>query len=321
VKAAVLQAPTTTPEYADFAEPTVDEGHELVELVAAGLHPLVRSLAAGRHYGSTDAWPLIPGVDAVARAATGELIYTGFVQAPYGTFAQRMAVPATLRIPVPAGADPVHVAGGLNPGLASWLPLNARVHEIGALRTVLILGATGMAGSLAVQHARILGSTHVVGVGRNRAGLERAAKLGAKPVALTGDRDADAAALFDALDGAAPDIVLDFLWAAAAEATFIALGRRGLDEDTANIAYVQIGAMSGPEASVPAALLRSRRIRISGSGAGSASIADVIAEIPVYMQLIAAKKVEVPTQTYPLSEVTKAWTAPADSTRRTVIVP
>jgi hypothetical protein len=70
-----------------------------------------------------------------------------------------MAVPATMRIPLPPGAEPVAVAGGLNPAFSSWLPLNARAAEIGALGTVLILGVTGMAGLLAVQHAGILSGT------------------------------------------------------------------------------------------------------------------------------------------------------------------
>ncbi|MGC1380063.1 MAG: zinc-binding alcohol dehydrogenase family protein [Candidatus Baltobacteraceae bacterium] len=321
MKAAIVKAPDVAPEYGDFAEPIVDEGHELVELVAAGIHNVVRSLAAGRHYGSPGTWPHIPGVDAVARTLAGDLIYTGFIQPPYGTLAERMSAPTTVRIPLPSGTDPVHVAGGLNPGLSSWLPLNARAAEIGELGTVLILGVTGMAGLLAVQNARILGANQVVGLGRSPARLQHAATLGAKIVALTGERDADAVALTDALDGAAPSIVLDFLWAAAAETAFTALGRRGLEEDTANIAYVQIGAMAGPEAAVPAALLRSRHIRISGSGAGSASIPDIMAQIPVYIQLIADRKVDVPTQTYPLSAISEAWTAPANSARRTVIVP
>ena len=200
------------------------------------------------------------------------------------------------------------------------MPLTARAAELGALGTVLILGVTGMAGLLAVQHARLLGASAVVGVGRNPIALARAADFGAKTVALTGTREADAAALAHALDGAAPSIVLDFLWGAPAETAFAALARRGLEEDTADIAYVQIGAMAGPDAAVPAALLRSRRIRISGSGAGAASIAGVMAQIPVYMQLIADRKIEVPTQTYPLSSISEAWIAPAETTRRIVMV-
>ncbi|MBV8068225.1 MAG: zinc-binding alcohol dehydrogenase family protein [Candidatus Eremiobacteraeota bacterium] len=321
MRAAIVKNPGATPEYGEFADPPVEDGYELVDLVAAGLHPVVRSLASGQHYGSTGSWPLIPGVDAVARTASGDLIYTGFVQAPYGTFAERMAVPKTMRVGLPSGADPVKIAASLNPGLSSWLPLNARAAEIGALDTVLILGVTGMAGLLAVQNAGILGATRVVGAGRNPAALRRARELGAKTVALTGDRDADAAALVTALDGAVPSIVLDFLWGAAAETAFAALARRGWGEDTANIAYVQIGSMAGPDALVPASLLRSRHIRISGSGAGSASIAEIMKQVPAYMQLIADGKIDVPTKTYPLSSIAEAWAAPAAEPCRTVMVP
>jgi NADPH:quinone reductase-like Zn-dependent oxidoreductase len=321
VKAAIMRNAGDIPEYGEFPDPPVEDGYELVDLVAAGLHPVVRSLAAGRHYGSTGSWPMIPGVDAVARTPSGDLIHTGFVTAPYGTFAERMAVPKKIRIGLPSGADPVKIAAGLNPGLSSWLPLNARAGEVGALDTVLILGVTGMAGLLAVQHAGILGATHVVGAGRNPVGLRRAAELGAKSVALTGDRDADAAGLADALNGAAPSIVLDFLWATAAEAAFAALARRGLGEDTANIVYVQIGAMAGPNASVPASLLRSRHIQISGSGAGSASIAEIMRQVPIYMQLIADGKIDVPTETFALASIAQAWTASTTEPRRIVMVP
>jgi len=320
MKAAILKSKDATPEYGDFAEPIVDEAHELVELVASGIHPIVRSLAAGSHYGSTGTWPLIPGVDAVARTPAGALIYTGFVRPPYGTLAERMAVPRTMRVALPPGSDPVKVAAGVNPGLASWLPLHARAGEVDALGTVLVLGVTGMAGTLAVQNAKILGAARVVGVGRNLAGLERAAKLGADVVAITTDRSANAAAIADALAGTAPSIVLDFLWGAPAESTFAALARRGLEEDRADIAYVQIGSMAGPEASLPASLLRSRRIRISGSGAGSASIAEVLAQASVYVQLIADGRIQVPTQTYPLSSIGEAWGASMRSDRRIVIV-
>jgi hypothetical protein len=101
--------------------------------------PALRSLAEGRHYGSTGACPLIPGVEAVARTADGVLAYTGYVQAPYGTLAERMAVPAGLRLPLPGGADPAQIAGGLNPGLALWLPLQSRLADTPSLGTVVVL--------------------------------------------------------------------------------------------------------------------------------------------------------------------------------------
>ncbi len=321
MKAAIIAAPDATAEYGDFPEPHAGEGHELVELVATGIHPFVRSVATGHHYGSTGTWPLIPGVDAVARTAGGDIIFTGFVRPPYGTLAERMAVPSAMRFPLPSGADPIAVAGGMNPGLSSWMPLNARVSEIGALGTVLILGATGMAGSLAVQNARVLGAEHIIGAGRDTERLQRLSNAGATIVTLSGDRDVDAVSLANALETAAPSIVLDFLWGAAAEAAFVALGRRGLDEDRADIAYVQIGQAAGANASLPASLLRSRRIRISGSGAGSAQIGDILAQLPAYIQLIADRRVEVPTQIFPLSNVAKAWDASTCSGKRVVIVP
>ena len=197
----------------------------------------------------------------------------------------------------------------------------ARRAQTGKLATVLVLGVTGMSGLLAAQNARLLGAARVVGAGRSQAGLQRAAAAGAEAVTLTGDRDADAQALAAALDGDAPGLVLDFVWGPVAETAFQALGRRGFSEDTADISYVQIGALAGAEAAVPSSLLRSRKLAISGSGAGSVSAADIKALIPLYIQLIADGSVQVPFRTFPLSEAAAAWTASADSGPRVVLVP
>jgi NADPH:quinone reductase-like Zn-dependent oxidoreductase len=320
MKAALIEAPGDGAHYGDFAEPGEHEGRQVVELVAAGIHPIVRGLASGQHYGSSGQWPLIPGVDAVVRSAEGVLAFSGFPQPPYGTLAERISVPSFLWIPLPEGADPARVAGGVNPGLASWLPLQARRSELGKLDNVLILGVTGMAGLLAVQNARILGATRVAGAGRDAQGLSDAVKAGATTVALSGDRERDGAAILQALEGSSPDIVLDFLWGAPAESTFTALGRRGLEADRTDISYVQIGAAAGSQAAVPAELLRSRKLRITGSGAGSASIADIIAEIPRYIQLISDGAVDVPIRTFPLSLVSEAWDAAQHGRPRVVIL-
>jgi NADPH:quinone reductase-like Zn-dependent oxidoreductase len=321
MKAAILHSADSVPVYGDFAEPTAGSGHQIVELVAAGIHHVTRSVAAGRHYGSEGAYPLIPGLNAVARAADGQLVFTSSAPPPYGTFAERIASPDTMRFRLPDGAPPEAVAAGVNPGMASWLPLKARQAEAGKLATVLVLGVTGMSGFLAAQNARLLGAARVVGAGRSRQGLDRAAAAGAETVALTGDRDADAEALATTLNGDAPGLVLDFVWGPVAETAFQTLGRRGLSEDTADIAYVQIGALAGAEAAVPSSLLRSRKLTISGSGAGSVPAAEIKAQIPVYLQLIADGSVQVPFQTFPLSEAAAAWTASAEPGPRVVLVP
>ncbi|MHA7985418.1 zinc-binding dehydrogenase [Rathayibacter sp. CAU 1779] len=321
MKAAIIESAGSAPVYGDFAEPETSDGRELVSLVAAGIHPVVRALATGSHYGSHGLWPAIPGVDAVARTKDDTLIYTGFVAAPYGTLAEQMAVPAALRLPLPAEADPVQVAAGMNPGLSSWMPLNARRDETGSLGTVLVLGATGTAGILAVQNAFALGATRVIGAGRDPERLAVAAGHGAETLRLSGDRAADAAAIRSALGEGSPSIVLDFVWGEPAEATFDALLRHTLDEDDGDIAYVEIGSLAGAEASVPAALLRSTRIRLSGSGAGSGSMAELMRQLPVYLDLIANGTVRVPTSAYPLSRIEEAWTAASDAGTRAVVVP
>ncbi|NNC11945.1 zinc-binding alcohol dehydrogenase family protein [Planctomonas sp. JC2975] len=321
MKAAVIESAGLAPRYGEFPEPETSEDRELVSLVAAGIHPVVRALAAGSHYGSHGLWPAIPGVDAVARTDDGTLIYTGFIAAPYGTLAERMAVPHAPRLPLPTGADPVQVAGGMNPGLSSWMPLNARRDETGSLGTVLVLGATGTAGILAVQNAFVLGVTRVIGAGRDPERLAAATAFGAETLRLTGDRAADATAIRSALGDGSPSVVLDFVWGEPAEATFDALLRHSLDEDEGDTAYVEIGSLAGAEASVPAALLRSTRIRLTGSGAGSASMAELMRQLPVYLDLIATGAVRVPTSSYALSSIEDAWSAASNAGTRAVVVP
>ncbi|XUL90788.1 hypothetical protein ACQ86D_32625 [Streptomyces galilaeus] len=189
--------------------------------MAAAIHPVVRAKADGVHYSSTDQYPMVPGVDAVARKADGTLVYTGETRLPWGTFAERMAVP--MAAPLPPGADPVTVVAAMNPGMSSWMPLTAHVDQRGVPGTVLILGPTGAAGGLAVQNARALGVQRIIGVGRGAADLARVAGMGAETVELTGDKAQDAKSIAAALDGRSPELVLDYLWGTPAESAFEAL--------------------------------------------------------------------------------------------------
>jgi NADPH:quinone reductase-like Zn-dependent oxidoreductase len=321
MKAAILNSADSAPVYGDFAEPEGGPGTEVVDLVAAGIHHVTRSVATGRHYSSGGAFPVIPGLNAVARTAAGELVFTASGQPPYGTFAERMPSPDAMRFPLPAAASPEAVAAGLNPGMGSWLPLQARLAETEKLGTVLVLGATGITGYLAVQNALLLGAERVIGAGRSLSGLERAAAAGARTVALSGDADADATALAGALDTGGPTLVLDFVWGPVAETAFRALASGKFGEDDSEIKYVQIGSLAGAEAAVPSALLRSRKVTISGSGAGSVSGADIKTQIPRYIQLIGNGSVDVPFRTFPLSEIGTAWTESAKSGPRVVVVP
>lgn len=320
MKAAVIDRAGGLPRFADFAEPPDGSDREIVQIVAAGIHPIVRALVSGAHYGSQAVWPQVAGVDAVARKSDGTLVYTGFPEAPWGTLAERMGAPAG-GTPLPGGADPAVIAGGMNPGLASWMPLTQHV-RLEPLGAVLVLGATGMAGLLAVQNARELGAPLIAAVGRSAGGLQRATELGATSTAgLTGDRDIDAEAIGRALDGRVPSVVIDLLWGAPAETAFQALTRLRSLENGAEIDYVQIGSPAGPDAAVPSALLRSRRIRISGRGLGSIPPEQLREQLPRYLQLIGVGVISVPTQTFPLSRIDEAWAASTASGRRVVVMP
>ena len=153
MKAAILDSPNSVPVYGDFAEPAAGPDTQVVELVAAGIHHVTRSVAAA---GTTAArgYPLIHGLNAVARTADGQLVFTSSARAlrhlrRAHRFARRDAFPA-------AGRSLTRgVAAGINPGMASWLPLQARLAEAGKLSTVLILGVTGISGFLAAQNARL----------------------------------------------------------------------------------------------------------------------------------------------------------------------
>lgn len=319
MKAAVMRQADGRPEYGEFDEPRVGEGEELVELVAAGLHQLVRSRAQGRHYSSDNVYPLVPGVDAVARTQDGTLVYTGNPRAPYGTMAERIAVMQRMRFPLPEGTyeRATQVAAGMNPGMSSWLPLRSRLAADGTEErggVVAIVGATGTSGLLAVQNALELGAERVIALGRNERALDRAEGYGATTAKLAEDKESTVSAILEAFDGDTPNIVLDYVWGAPAEAMFAALSGRQQGEE--QIEYVQIGALAGMDAALPAALLRSRRIRVRGSGLGSVSQATMMRLMPEYVERIALGDVDVPVETRPLAEVAEAWTAaPADGSR------
>ncbi|MGW5749527.1 zinc-binding alcohol dehydrogenase family protein [Nocardia rhamnosiphila] len=318
MRAAVVKTPDTTPVCADFPDPEQRPGRAPLRLVGAGLHHVVRGMAAGRHYGSGRVYPLVPGVDAVARTENGRLVYTGFARSPWGTMAEWLVTPFDRELP--AGADPLAVAAGMNPALSGWMPLVARREEAGELGTVLVLGATGMSGGLAVRAARSLGAKQVVAVGRDHDALEQLRGPGVVTVALaSGAPDAWAAALTTAVTETQPTLVLDYVWGPVAEAAFAALGRSGPDDDSAAVDYVQIGSLAGAEAALPAALLRSRRIRVGGSGKGSVSKEQMIAELPGILARFADGTFDAPYTVYPLGRVGEAWAHQGRT--RAVIVP
>lgn len=163
IQAAVVHSFDNPPRYEPFDLPAPsDEDQELVDVLAVGLHPRVRTGASGSHYTSTGKLPLVPGVDGVGRREDGRLVYFVADDELVGPMATRTVIDSRHSIPLPDGADVVKIAAAMNPAMSSWVALRRRV-PIEAGQSVLILGATGNAGQMAVQVAKRLGAGRVVG--------------------------------------------------------------------------------------------------------------------------------------------------------------
>jgi NADPH2:quinone reductase len=315
MQAAVVSSFDTLPRYSSFVDPVAAEGELAVKVTAAGLHQIVKALASGSHYGSTGELPFIPGVDGVGRLEDGSRVYFGGSRPPFGTFAERGLAPKWMCIPLPDGLEDATAAGIANPAMSSWVALTARAKFV-AGESVLILGATGVAGQLAVQIAKRLGARRVVGAGRNPEALAKLTELGADAVvSLDQEHDSLVAAFRKEYADGGVDVVLDYLWAKPAEALLGAISQRGLSKAASRLRYVQIGNSAGPTISLAAATLRSSGLELLGSGFGSASLEQILAAVKEFFKIAAAEPFQFSVKTAPLSEVETLWNSSEDGTR------
>jgi len=315
MQAAVVRAFDVPPSYATFTDPVPAEGEKLVTITAAGLHQIVKSLANGTHYGSTGELPFIPGVDGVGRLEDGTRVYFGGARSPFGTFAERGLAAHPMCIPLPDGLDDATAAAIANPAMSSWVALNARAKFVSG-ESVLILGATGVAGQLAVQIAKRMGARRVVGAGRNPEALERLKDLGADAViSLDQPHDALVTAFRNEYAGAGVDVVLDYLWGQPAESLLEAVSQRGLRKATSRLRFVQIGAIAGATINLHAAALRSSALELLGSGFGSASLPQILAAIAEFFKSAVEQPFQFSIKTAPLSEVEALWNSPEHGAR------
>jgi NADPH:quinone reductase-like Zn-dependent oxidoreductase len=324
MNAAVVGSFGAAPRFAEFEAPTPTEREVLVRVTAAGLHPVVRALATGEHYGSArpdspDALPMIPGVDGVGRLPDGTRVYFGGARDPYGTMAEIAPAPRGFCIPLPDGLDDVTAAAIMNPGIAAWLALTWRA-AVRPGETVLVLGATGASGRIAVRLAGRLGAGRVIAAGRDRAVLDRLAEAGdvAATVRLTGEEDA--AAIAAAAGTAGIHVVVDYLWGRPAEAAIAAVTRRGLAHVAPRVRHVQLGQSAGPTITLGAEVLRSSGLEIVGSGAGTIPVAEIMKAVPEFMALAATGELPIDIAEVPLADVESAWQRP-DAGRRIVFRP
>jgi len=315
MNAAVVQSFNDPPSYTTFKEPVAAEGEKLVSVSAAGLHPIVKALAKGTHYGSSGEFPFVAGVDGVGKLEDGTRVYFGIARSPFGTFSERALAASWMCLPLPEGVDDVTAAGIANPAMSSWAALIARAKFV-AGESVLILGATGVAGQLAVQVAKRLGARRVIAAGRNPQALVKLKELGADAViSLDQDQSSLVSAFRTELAESGVDIVLDYLWGAPAERVFEAISQKGLRKAAARIRFVQIGESAGKAISLTAATLRSSGLELLGSGFGSASLDQIKQALVEFFQIAAKQPFQFRTKAAPLRDVEALWNNTEEGTR------
>ena len=254
MRAAILRAYDATPELGDFDEPVGSDGHETAEVLAAGLNPVdIRKAAAAFPLAPKPELPCVAGWEGIARLGDRR-VYFADPPSPHGALAEKTLLDPSTVYDVPEGVDEgVAVSLGIA-GLAGWLALEWS----GKLRegeTVLVLGASGTVGQVAVQAAKLLGAGRVVAAGRDRAALDRAAELGADATVALGDAD-DLAEAFREAAGGGVDVTVDPLWGDPAVAAIKAANRFAR--------HVALGQSAGIEATIGSPDVRNRAVSIVG---------------------------------------------------------
>lgn len=316
MKAAVVTAFDEAPRYQDFALREPHGPHEVIaDVLAAGLHPRVRSQAQGSHYTSTDELPFVPGIDGVGRTADGTLRYFILPDTALGSMAQQTVIDLRRSVELPEGTDPVQIAAAMNPAMSSWIALRRRI-DFRPGQSVLVMGATGNAGRLAIQVARMLGAGSVTAVGRR---ADRLVDLGADAtVALDGGQRDVESALGEA--GKDVDVVIDYLWGQPTHDAMYAIVPRRSDDSQA-LTWIQVGSVAGLESPIPSAALRATRLQLVGSGQGSVAPRDIVAELAELAAAVNSHAFAIAARAVPLAAVEQAWPDAAISTDRIVITP
>lgn len=320
MNAAVLRTLGKPPRCEPFAEPIPGDGEVVVQVRAAALKPVDRQMASGSHYASFRALPVVCGLDGVGKLEDGTRVFFAAPRQPHGAMAQCTVVARSHCWPLPDDVDDVSAAAIVNPGVSAWLTLLERA-KLAKGEHVLVLGATGTTGRLAVQIAKLLGAGRVVAAGRDEMVLNLLQDLGAD---ATISLDQPAEKLGDAFTREAGEagfnVIIDYLWGSPTEALLSAITRSDFGRAPGRIRLVQVGESAGATITLSAAVLRSSGLEIFGSGSGTAPPLDTL--LDAYHQVLsrlATGELRIQTELVPLTDVEIAWER--KSRARLVIIP
>lgn len=321
MKAAVLHNFGETPHYEDFPDPLAGADELLVHVKAVALENVDKAVADGSHFATKQFLPSLPaivGFDGIGMLEDGRMIGFGGIRAPYGAMAEKTVIKAGYFVPVPDGVDPVMAAALPASALTGLFPLKWGA-KLQAGETVLIQGATGVSGRLAVQIAKMLGASRVVGTGRNDEALRQLPSLGADAVIDLKLPDEQLIEAFKQQAEAGYDVILDFVWGHPTEVLLKALIPNEI-RMSKRVRLMQIGEMAGADIRLPASALRTTGVEIYGGAAGITPEAMAEGTAQVW-EWIKTNKLQMEIERVPLSEIESAWQRTDFRGKRMVVVP
>ena len=322
MKAAVIYKKGELPKYAEFADPIVQNENEvLISVKAVAITNLDKGKASGKHYSSEENNQngFVIGSDGVGLLQDGTRVYARGIN---GTIAEKAIIDKNIAVPLPDGISDAVAASLPNAVAGSAMALKFRA-GIQAGETVLINGATGFTGQMAIQIAKHYGAKKIIVTGRNEKTLQSLLLLGADEIISLKQDDEAIITQLKAIHNNTPiDIVLDYLWGHPAELILTAL--KGNGSFTNKIRYVTIGGMAGDNIQLSSGILRSVNLQLSGSGLGSWGKEEVkllFSEILPEMFLLAAQnQLKVNIETVSLFDIEKAWNIEVTDGKRLVVI-
>ncbi len=303
-----------TPVFGDPPDPVRGPGKALIEMCAAGINPVDLTIASGSFYGGHPPLPFVPGREGVGRVIEGERFATGtrvYALMSDGSMAERFTSGEPVMWALPDGDDDAVAAALGIAGCAGWTAVEWR-GRIAQGDNVLVLGATGTVGMVAVQAARLLGAARVVAAGRDAGRLERCLELGADTAVHLGEVDDLAEAFRDAFPDGPPNLVVDPLWGPPALAA-MAVAAPGMR-------LVNLGQSAGAEVSLRSAAVRGKRLDILGHSVFETPIDEMAAAHRTMIEHARAGRLQVDIDVYPLERAAEAWDRQRTGTHRKLVV-
>jgi NADPH:quinone reductase-like Zn-dependent oxidoreductase len=308
MNAAVLHKIGTPPRLEQFPDPTAGPDKVLVQVRAAALKPVDKAMANGTHYASFRDFPVVCGLDGIGTLENGTRVLFAGPRRPYGAMAERTVIPRSRCFPVPDNVDDDTAAAIFNPGISAWFSITWGA-KLQAGETVLVLGATGVTGMLAVQIAKLRRAGRIIAAGRNAEALSKLKDLGATATIQFDEPDQTLTEAFIREAGdTGYNLIIDYLWGRPTEALLAAITKSDFTSKSSGIRLIQVGESAGNTISLPAAALRSSGLQIMGAGSGRLPPAEVWIEAREQLMAHAASgQLKIATERVPLAQVEQVW--------------